>query len=108
MGGANNTAGRTALWRVACAGADRTPRSSRVVRALEWQCPGSRLWFGAGIPFAETPFMESPSKPPEDDLPLSPSDDEIDLNDEDTDTVDDVPVATDRHPHVPSPPDGRS
>ena len=38
--------------------------------------------------------------PPKGDLPLSPSDDEIDLNDEDTDTVDELPVATDRHPHV--------
>ena len=38
--------------------------------------------------------------PSAEELPLSPSDDEIDLNDEDTDTVDNLPVATDRHPHV--------
>jgi hypothetical protein len=35
-------------------------------------------------------------------LPVTPSDDDIDLNDEDTDTVDDHPVATERHPHIPS------
>jgi hypothetical protein len=34
-------------------------------------------------------------------LPVTPSDDDIDLNDEDTDTVDAHPVATDRHPHYP-------
>jgi hypothetical protein len=33
-------------------------------------------------------------------LPVTPADDDIDLNDEDTDTVDQQPVATERHPHA--------
>ena len=49
--------------------------------------------------------MPVESKPPFPDdgsaLPVTPSDDDIDLNDEDTDTVDDHPVATERHPHAP-------
>ena len=47
---------------------------------------------------SKPPFPDDESGPP---LPLTPSDDDIDLNDEDTDTVDDQPVATERHPHVP-------
>jgi hypothetical protein len=50
--------------------------------------------------------MQTPSRTPshlpkpQDDLPLTPSDDDVDLSEEDTDTVDDLPIATDRHPHV--------
>ena len=47
---------------------------------------------------SKPPFPDDESGLP---LPLTPSDDDIDLNDEDTDTVDDQPVATERHPHVP-------
>jgi hypothetical protein len=39
-------------------------------------------------------------------LPETPSDDDIDLNDEDTDTVDEHPVATERHPHFGAQPEG--
>jgi hypothetical protein len=47
--------------------------------------------------------VESNSPLPDDGsaLPITPCDDDIDLNDEDTDTVDeDLPVATERHSHV--------
>jgi hypothetical protein len=38
------------------------------------------------------------------ELPVTPADDDIDLNDEDTDTVDEQPVATERHPHAATSP----
>jgi hypothetical protein len=45
---------------------------------------------------------QAPGLPPEEHavLPITPSDDDIDLNDEDTDTVDDHPIATHREPHT--------
>lgn len=49
-------------------------------------------------PPRHTPLTRDPEAAEK--LPLSPADDEVDLNDEDTDTVDNLPVATDRHPHV--------
>lgn len=58
-----------------------------------------RLYSGEGKGMA----VESKPTLPDDESgpPVTPSDDDIDLNDEDTDTVDDLPVATERHPHVP-------
>lgn len=38
------------------------------------------------------------------DLPVTPADDDVDLNDEDTDVVDDLPVADHREPHAPQEP----